>query len=138
MKRAALFLIVLVLAGGCGTGLERLRVENQQNLLTLSVGMTKKEAMDAMGYKTASNDYIGRAYYTSKSALSATNPYRSEIMQGKDKIFEVLYYYTDVKSDDGAITDDELTPLIFDEGRLIGWGWGFLNANVQKYEIRLR
>ena len=56
----------------------------------------------------------------------------------KDKIFEVIYYVTDVKNDDGAITDDELTPLVFDEGNLIGWGWSFLQNNVQKYEIRMR
>ncbi len=45
-----------------------------------------------------------------------------------------------MKRDDGAITDDELTPLVFDDGKLIGGGWGsgFLEVNVQKYEIRIR
>ena len=45
---------------------------------------------------------------------------------------------TDVKRVDGAITDDELTPLVFDDGKLIGWGSSFLEVNIQKYEIRIR
>ena len=69
---------------------------------------------------------------------SATNPYRSEILQGSNETFEVLYYYTDVKKADGAITDDELTPLVFKDKKLIGWGWSFLGQNIEKYEIRIR
>jgi len=70
--------------------------------------------------------------------VTISNPYRSEILQGKEKTFEIVYYVTDVKRDDGAITDDELTPLVFDDGKLIGWGSGFLEVNIQKYEIRIR
>jgi len=138
MKKIAGVFLLCMLIGGCGTGLEQLRLENQQNLVKLSIGMTKQEVMGTMGYKTASDDYLGRVYYTPKSVLSASNPYRTEILQGKEKTFEVLYYYTDVKKDDGAITDDELTPLVFDNGKLIGWGWSFLDQNIQKYEIRFR
>lgn len=54
--------------------------------------------------------------------VCATPPYRSEILQGKNKTFEVVYYVTDVKKDDNAIIDDELTPFVFDNGKLIGWG----------------
>lgn len=43
-----------------------------------------------------------------------------------------------MKRDDGAITDDELTPLVFDDGKLMGWGSGFLEVDIQKYEIRIR
>ena len=70
------------------------------------------------------------------SYLTITNPYRSEILKGKnDKLFEVIYYVTDVKNDDNAITDDELTPLIFDNGKLIGWGWSFLEDNIKPLGI---
>ena len=43
-----------------------------------------------------------------------------------------------MKRVDGAITDDALTPLVFDDGKLIGWDSGFLEVNIQKYEIRIR
>jgi hypothetical protein len=36
--------------------------------------------------------------------------------------FELLLYYTNKKLADGAITDDELTPLVVMDGKLDGWG----------------
>ena len=58
--------------------------------------------------------------------------------QGAGHRFEILYYYTDQKSADGAITDDELTPLVMKDGALDGWGWAYLKDVSAKYEIRLR
>lgn len=93
--------------------------------------MSKDDVLGIMGTKTV------RAYQKGK-AIEITNPYRNEILRGKDKILEVVYYVTDVKKDDGAITDDELTPLVFEDGKLTGWGWSFLDDAVKKYEIRIR
>ncbi|MEC8479353.1 MAG: DUF3192 domain-containing protein, partial [SAR324 cluster bacterium] len=36
---------------------------------------------------------------------------------------ELLYYHTDLKTPDGAVTDDELTPVVLIEDKVIGWGW---------------
>lgn len=132
--------------GGVGAGIAASRksvsqvtASNRENLIKLSVGMTKDVVRNIMGTKTKT------AYYTALTdtkkitrGITINNPYRSEILKGKDRVLEVVYYVTDVKSDDGAISDDELTPLIFDEGKLTGWGWNFLNENTQKYEIRMR
>jgi len=66
------------------------------------------------------------------------NPYRSETLKGKDgKNYAVLFYYTDVKNKDNAITDDELTPIVLLDGKLVGWGWSFLNDNVSKYNTQV-
>ena len=35
----------------------------------------------------------------------------------------MLYYHTDLKTPDGAVTDDELTPVVLIEDKVIGWGW---------------
>ena len=134
-----LFLVMTV--SGCipGRTLSEVTAPNRANLLKLSIGMSKQEAIDIMGTDEMSVFY--RPPYEGalrKKTIIITNPYRSEIFQGKDKTLEVIYYVTDVKRDDGAITDDELTPLVFDNGTLIGWGWGFLVESVKKYEIRIR
>ena len=50
----------------------------------------------------------------------------------------VDYYYTDIKKADDAVTDDELTPLVMENGRLVGWGWSFLDQNVERYRIEIR
>ena len=55
-----------------------------------------------------------------------------------DSVFELLLYYTDIKKADGAITDDELTPIVLKDGRVDGWGWSYWNNVIQKYEIRVR
>ena len=133
MKKILLVVFCLWLTG-CTTT-DGVRAANREKLLKLSLGMPKEEVMSTMGTKTISA--YGDIFGSGGSSI-INNPYRSEILQGKDKVFEVLYYYTDVKKRDDAVTDDELTPLVFDNGKLIGWGWGFLQDNAQKYEIRMR
>ncbi len=134
MTKPIIAFVLLVLVTGCGMSLVQIRTRNRGNLLKLSVGITKEEMLDIMGTETIkANDY----YHA-----TINNPYRSEILQGKDKTFEVIYYYTDKKQDDYyfkvTFLDDELTPLVFDDGKLIGWGWSFMQESIQKYELRLR
>lgn len=141
MKKMLLVLLCLFLAG-CAT-FSDIRNINRENLNKLSLGMTKQEALKIMGTETKQACPPAPLALISLG-MSATqcqnisSPYRTEILQGKDKALEVLYYYTDIKKEDNAITDDELTPLVFDNGKLIGWGWTFLQDNAQKYEIRIR
>jgi hypothetical protein len=126
MKNAIIFLFLIISFLGC-TSLEGIRATNRENLMKLSIGITKNKTLQIMGTETQNvfSDVI-------------TNPYRSEILKGKDGgIYEVLFYYTDIKKQDGAITDDELTPLVFKENKLIGWGWSFLNENVTKYQYQI-
>jgi len=68
------------------------------------------------------------------------NPYRSETLESEstNRRFYVLYYYTEVKGKPYAVTDDQLTPLVFENDKLIGWGPSFLNDKVLKYGLRIR
>jgi hypothetical protein len=67
-----------------------------------------------------------------------TNPYRVETMKGKDdQLYEILFYYTDIKKRDDAITDDELTPIVLKDGKVVGYGWSFLNDNVARYKYQI-
>lgn len=134
MKKVAVVSVLLVLAAGCTSSLDKVRAANRRNLLKLSVGMTKEQAIAAMGNKRGGGRF---------GEPTVNSPYKSEILQGKTQTFEVLYYYTDINSaiyaaNPSAITDDELTPLVFDNGRLIGWGKSFLDSNISKYEISNR
>ena len=128
-KNQSIILILMLLFSfcSCGIALTNFRHANRQNILKLEIGMTKQETTKIM-----------TARKISWPLLKISNPYKLEILKGKDKIFEVLYYYTDKKRADDVISDDELTPLIFDDGILIGWGNLFLSETVAKYEIRIR
>jgi len=135
-------LLLVMMVSGCIEGRRGISVvtaPNRANLLKLSIGMLRQKVINIMGTEEMIAFYAppGTGLIHRKTII-ITNPYRSEILQGKDKILEIIYYATDVKRDDGVITDDELTPLVFDNGTLIGWGWSFLVESVKKYEIRIR
>ena len=121
--------IFLILAG-CGNfflePIELLRNHNKENLQRLSAGMHKNVAMETMGTEPAAG--LFQWIY---------NPHRTETATGTDgNLYEVLYYYTDLKQRDDQITDDELTPLVFENGRLIGWGYPFLDQKLPPKPIR--
>jgi hypothetical protein len=122
MKKTVIVFVLLVLAVGCTSSLDRVRTANRRNLLKLSVGLTKEQVIATMGHKKGGGRF---------GEPTVNSPYKSEIVRSGDKTFEVLYYYTDIKSpiyaaNPAVITDDELTPLVFENGKLIGWGTSFL------------
>lgn len=99
--------------------------------------MTKAQVLQVMGSATVQTYGNSDPFLSSKSEV-ITNPYRTEAYESRGVHFEVLYYYTDVKAADGAITDDELTPLVLADGKLDGWGWGYWRDLISRYEIRIR
>lgn len=130
MKKLLALFVTIAILSSCVT-MESIRTTNRENLNKLSLGMTKQQALNYMGTTTLKT--------TDGSGDIVTNPWRTEILKGKDnESYEILFYYTDTKAADGAITDDELTPIILKENKVIGWGWSFLNDNVLKYQINLR
>ena len=84
-------------AGGCSTpwGQAKKNVENSRNL---RVGMTKNEVIEIMG-----------------------EPIRDEKFCSPD----LWFYYIEMVWGDGLITPEECMPLVFEDGKLIGWGNDF-------------
>jgi hypothetical protein len=117
MKVVGILFVFCMLITGCATTPFGIigREMTRGKINKLEMGMSRQEVTKLLG-----------------------KPYRTETLQGADKVLLVYLYWTDIKSADGAITDDELTPLVFDNNKLIGWGWSFLEDNKNKYEIRVR
>lgn len=135
MKRLSLFVFVIFVAGSsvCFAGIA---LKNRENLNRLSLGMEKAEVLQIMGTKTVKVRLPGSML----AGKRMSNPYKTEILVSKDgeTKFEVLFYFTGEKKKDGAITDDELSPLVFLDGKLEGWGWTFMDDATKKFEIRFR
>ena len=72
---------------------------NVENSRSLRVGMTKAEVLEVMG-----------------------EPIRNENFCKPD----LWYYYIEMVWGDGLVTEEECMPLVFENGRLIGWGNDFL------------
>ncbi len=78
----------------------KIRERNRNNLNRLTLDMSRQQVLTVM-----------------------KRPYRSETLSlSNGKRLELLYYHTDLKTPDGAVTDDELTPVVLIEDKVIGWG----------------
>ncbi|MBN1870112.1 MAG: DUF3192 domain-containing protein [Candidatus Omnitrophica bacterium] len=95
------------------------------NIDKVQLGMTSEEVEAIMG------DTLDVGYRTGDSegvyeGLVVKNPYYDEIIGTEEAQYRIVYYFTHIKKADGIVTSDELTPLVFEENRLIGIGQGFL------------
>ena len=117
------------------------REANRQNLEKLPVGMDRTEVLDVMGigeYSQFTGSEMQGPVGTGTDSMGVTsvripvggdapklyNPHRSELYEADDGTsWEVFFYYTHVARDDGQVTEDELTPLVLEDGLLTGWGW---------------
>jgi hypothetical protein len=99
------------------------------NLVRLSLGISREKALDIMGSKTT--EYLCDVESSRPGVkVKLNNPYRSETFQIAGKIVEAVYYITDLKHDNCKIDREELTPLVFEDSKLIGWGNNFLSEII--------
>jgi hypothetical protein len=129
--------LTVVLLGGCAPaffaagvtneamsqkkGLEEYASQNAKNLNFLTYGTSKNFVLDIMGTKPF-------RVYRNKNLTVVNNPYKTESHEKNGKAIEIVYYITNIMSDDDNYTQEELTPLIFESGMLVGWGWKTLKA----------
>src|SRR5438067_468743 len=139
MTMRPLWILLTVALAACSTlmldPLEQLCDANKQNIAKLSVGHTRLEVESIMGAARAGGGLpevlFGRVQY-----LQARNPMRQERLMGTDAVeYEVLFYYTDLRERDDKITDDELTPVVFRDGKVAGVGYRFLGERAPRYRV---
>jgi len=109
--------IVLAIAGCAGISLYRTIAPNRSNLEKLSVGMSKEQVLQIMGTK---NFVCG--------GMTINNPFRVTKLQAASRTYEIVFYVTSVVVDDNVIDENELTPLVFYQAKLMGWGWGYIDT----------
>lgn len=136
MVRTLVFGVVFL--AGCSTlfmdPLEQMRATNKQNIGRINPGHTRLEVETIMGKDRAGGGLpevaFGRLQY-----LRATNPMREEDVRGTDGVdYRVLFYYTDLRTKDDKITDDELTPVVLRDDKVAGVGYPFLGQRVPRYQ----
>lgn len=137
MRLYRLAILLVAFAGGCSTlmidSLEQLRETNKKHIVTLSIGTPRAQVERLMGDARAGGK-LGDVAFRRVRHLEVKNPQREERLTGLDgAAYDVLFYYTDIKTRDDKITDDELTPLVFRGHELAGIGYGFLSKLAPKY-----
>ncbi len=123
--------LILTLAGCASTAVYNpMQVATQQEILlnengfkAVTDGMSLEEVHKIMGnalvigYQNQSPDY---------KPLTIPNPYKTEAP--KDPHYLIEYYVEAIRQPDGVVSDNELMPLIFKNGNLIGRGWPLVNS----------
>lgn len=137
MKRINSLMILFFLVG-CATvepGAPSLTVHKLTKEDQIQVGMTTSEVANIMG------DHLVIGYDQTEDPVEPfkpvllKNPVRSEILRSDTKTFDIAFYYTLVKVADGTISDDELTPLVFQNDQFLGRGWDFLEKIKQENSL---
>ncbi len=133
-------LILAGILGACMTP-ANLRARNRGRVNQLSVGLVRDEVLAIMGTQPQWVCLGGPACFILPLIYieQATIPLRTEGADAPDGTeLEIFFYQTETRKADGAITDDELSPIVLEDGRLVGWGWVYLRQNTERYDIKLR
>ena len=82
---------------------------NNNALLNLDIGMSSGEVLFVMGSPSLNEAY--------------------ESLNGKAVV--IFFYYTQRQRQDGNETNDEMTPVVLEDGRLVGWGDEFYKNKME-------
>ena len=97
----------------------------------IHTGLTRTEVASLLGREVvtgyALTDEAGGEY----TPITAANPHRTETVQNGKKSYSVEYYLVGIKVADDKVSDDELVPVIFQNEKVVGIGWDFLNQRVK-------
>ena len=131
-------ILVCIFLAGCVT-IEETSTQEQQIRPTPfgqpRVGMTKSEVLSILGEKAIVGYELKNGQSYPYQPIMLNNPYRTEILKNNKISFEINYFFTGTQQSDGAITNNELVPLIFENDKFIGQGWPSLNKIQSQYKL---
>lgn len=117
--------LAFAVLAGC-VSLPEQRLKDIGRIRRVHNGMTEQELRLLMG-----EDVMSIQGTEGNIRRVVTNPYTTETVAAGTRVLEVVTYFTNPKPKDGPITDDELTPFVLENGRVIGQGWDFLKKTTQ-------
>lgn len=106
-------LAVVLCLGLCNCGYGKIAKKNNELLVTLRTGQPTQEVLQVMG-----------------------PPEKSEKYSDKEKTMDVWFYRTNSASG-GWDAEDSLTPIVFENDKLVGWGKNFYDGKTM-FDTMLR
>ena len=97
-------------------------VHNNARIMTLELGMTPEQVIEHIGPSNNSR---------------VPNPFRSEVYPAGDDIFRAFFFYSGTGFV-ASILDSDLTPVVFKNDSLDGWGWLYWESTAKQYNILIR
>lgn len=97
----------------------------------LLLGVSREEALALIGRTITVGYELMEGTTDEYRPTTSPNPYRSQQITKGGAVYQVDYYLTRVTKADGVISDDELTPLVFQDNKMIGKGWKFFDEKIK-------
>jgi hypothetical protein len=113
MKKVIVFVVMCVLLCSCASSAI---LKTNANLMKLNTGMSQDEAVTIMGTPTLSERY--------------------EAADGNQ--VSILYYRTERKKTTVLSAKDECTPVVFMNGKLVGWGDRLTAADINLLKVKTK
>ena len=96
---------------------------NESSLKEVKYGMTMEQVHKIMGEELV----IGFTVQSNKyKPLTILNPCKTEGIKGTG--YSIEYYVDFIRQSEVVVNDDELMPLVFKNGKLIGRGWPLVHS----------
>jgi len=130
MKRLGIALLALLLTG-CAFGAYQtwadFRNRNSAALANLRIGMTPEQVKEIMGTASVTECSMTQGVVC-LATETATNPgYTSAVMGADGKSYMAWMYYTSYCAG-GLRSLACYTPIVFQDGRVVGWGAEYLSG----------
>ena len=121
--------ILVISSFGC-TSLDKFAYQTRTNINSkLSYGMSKQQVISLMGSEIYNDSY-------GEGVIS--KPFKTAMYTKNEVVIEIVYYYTENKGGIGyRVDDEELTPLVFINGKLDSWGWESWVEKAKRYDINV-
>jgi hypothetical protein len=113
MKKVIVFIAMCVLFCSCASSAI---LKTNANLMKLKTGMAQDEAVTIMGAPTLSERY--------------------DAADGNQ--VSILYYRTERKETTVLSAKDECTPVVFTNGKLVGWGDRLTAADINLLKVKAK
>lgn len=97
----------------------------------LRAGLSRDEVAGVLGKEIVVGYTLADEVAEQYNPVILKNPQRSQTIQKNGKTYVVDYYLARIQAADDKITDDELLPVVFESGRLIGRGWDFFHRHFK-------
>lgn len=100
--------------------------KNLTNIHLIYDGMPQAEALAVMGDKLKTGYEIKDKKKGFFEPLYIKHPYRIEKAKYQGRTFQIYYFLTQINKPDAVVSDDELTPVLFEKGIVAAKGWDAL------------
>lgn len=119
---------------GCATIYEQQQISSDPDpvvrrfvsLRHIQTGLTRAEVKALLGDQVIIGYDMPDSREERYMPIVMGNPYRVENVKFSGKTYDIDYYFVGINVSDDKIADDELTPMVFKDDKLAGWGWDFL------------